>query len=1048
METKILAYNDNSTVVAEFIKSNNNSTYFESEASLEEQFIKKLVSQGYEYLKIKDKNSLMQNLKGQIEKLNDFKFSGSEWKRFLNLYLLNENNSLEDYSNIVQNNYIYALELDDNKGIKNIKILDKTNIHNNYLQVINQYEVTSQDNIKNRYDVTILVNGLPLVHIELKRRGVDLREAFNQIERYKNKTMFEKDSLFLFTQIYVISNGSYTKYYSNTTREISIKSRNNQNIKTKKTSNSFKFTINWTDSKNNRINDLFDFTQTFFARHTILNILIKYCVLTSDKTLLILRPYQIVATEKIINKINVSLSSPNKLGTIAAGGFIWHTTGSGKTLTSFKTSMLAKDIPNVDKVFFVVDRKDLDYQTIKEYERYKKGCVVSSSNSNQLKDNIENNEQKIIITTIQKLNIFIKNNIKSGHPIFNKNVVLIFDECHRSQFGTFQANISKKAFKNYMLFGFTGTPIFEQNSLIKNSFNNKKTTKEVFGDCLHTYTIEKAVKDGSVLPFRVEYVNTIKLKKDIEDKQISGILKLEVLENKERISNIVKWILENFDRLTRRNRDYIKINRTINIPDLAKSNIGSYVKEKKSESVLNGFNSILACSSIKAAKIYYNEFKKQQENLPEEKRLKIGLIYSFAPNEDITENYCNYLDEENNESVNGLDQSSRDFLDEAIADYNKMFNVFYSTNNESFNNFYKDFSLRLKNRELDIAIVVNMFLTGFDSTTLNTLWLDKRLIYHSLLQAMSRTNRILNEVKSNGNIVCFSTNEDSVNKTIQLFTDEDKLNNVIICRNFSDYYNGYVDDDGSVYNGYTYFVKRLNEMFPNDDYDRFLNEEEEHNFIRIFGEILKARNILMQFDEFKENDILKDRQIQNYQSTYLELEYKHRTQKRQQSESILNDLVFETELIKSVDIDINYILDLIAKSMIENNRVVKNNLDTIISSSPNLRSKKELIKQFLNKVNSTINDNEQIDIYSYWDQFNLKQKQEGLKKIILELNLDEEKTKKFINQQFKNGFFNDSGTTIPDLMKTKFSLFDSNKREQKIVELTDKLKEFFYKFLN
>ncbi|MDI3348347.1 type I restriction endonuclease subunit R [Mycoplasmopsis arginini] len=1045
METKVLAYNDNSTVVAEFIKGNNNSIYFESEASLEEQFIKKLVSQGYEYLKIKDKNSLMINLRHQIEKLNDFQFSESEWKRFLDLYLLKENNSLEDYSDIIQNNYIYTLKLDDNKGDKNIKIIDKTNIHKNFLQVINQYEVTNQDNVKNRYDVTILVNGLPLIHIELKRRGVDLREAFNQIERYKNKTMFEKDSLFLFTQIYVISNGSYTKYYSNTTRETSIKARINQNIKTRKTSNSFKFTIHWTDSKNNRINDLLDFTQTFFARHTILNILTKYCVLTTDKTLLILRPYQIVATEKIINKINVSLSSPSKLGTTAAGGFIWHTTGSGKTLTSFKTSMLAKEIPNVDKVFFVVDRKDLDYQTIKEYERYSKGCVVSSSNSNQLKDNIENDQQKIIITTIQKLNIFIKNNKKNSHPIFNKNVVLIFDECHRSQFGVFQTNISQK-FKNYMLFGFTGTPIFEENSLAKNNFNDKKTTKEVFGECLHTYTIEKAVKDGSVLPFRIEYVNTIKGKNDIEDEKVSGILKLEVLENKERISKIVKWILENFDRLTRRNRDYIRFNKTVNIPDLPKSNVFQPIKEKKTESVLNGFNSILACSSIKAAKIYYNEFKKQQENLPENEKLRIGLIYSFAPNEDITENY-NYLEEENNESINGLDQSSRDFLEEAIADYNKMFNVNYSANNESFNNFYKDFSLRLKNRELDIAIVVNMFLTGFDSTTLNTLWLDKRLIYHGLLQAMSRTNRILNEVKSNGNVVCFSTNEDSVNRTIQLFTDEDKLNNVIICRNFSDYYNGFKDDDGRVYNGYTYFVERLKEIFPNDDYDRFLNEEEEHSFIKIFNEILKARNILMQFDEFKNKDILSDYQIQNYQSTYLELEHKYRTRKNQKSESILKDLVFETELIKSVDIDINYILDLIGKAMINNNKVINNNIDTIVSSSPNLRSKKELIKQFLNKVNSKISGDNSINVYTYWDEFNLKEKQENLKRIIDELNLDEEKTKKFIDQQFKNGFFNDSGTAIPSLMKTKFSLFN-NTREQKIVELTDKLKEFFYKFLN
>ncbi|WP_330463404.1 type I restriction endonuclease subunit R [Metamycoplasma gateae] len=1048
MEKQALAFNDTSTVIAEFFSEKaKTSTYFESEASLEEQLIKKLVSQGYEYLKIKDKDSLMQNLRVQIEKLNNFQFSDNEWNRFIHSYLLNKNNTLEDYSDIVQNNYIYTLELDDNKGNKNIKIIDKKNIHNNSLQVINQYSITSEKNVSNRYDVSILVNGLPLVHIELKRRGIDLREAFNQIERYKNETMFENDNLFLFTQIFVISNGTYTKYYSNTTRESSIKARYNANSKNKKTSNSFKFTIHWSDSKNNRINDLLDFTQTFFSRHTILNILTKYCVLTVDKVLLILRPYQIVATEKIINRINVSLSSPEKLGTTSSGGFIWHTTGSGKTLTSFKTSMLAKDIEGVDKVFFIVDRKDLDYQTMKEYERYSKGCVVSNTNSYKLKENIENDEQKIIITTIQKLNVFIKNNKKTGHPIFNKNVVLIFDECHRSQFGVFQENISKKSFKKYMLFGFTGTPIFPQNSLDKYDAHNKKTTKEVFGDCLHTYTIEKAVKDGNVLPFRIEYINTIKAKQEIEDKEVPGILKLEVLENKQRISKIVKWILLNYDRLTKRNKDYIKIIKTTNISELSIIKNNGQKKEIRQESVINGFNSILACSSINAAKIYYEEFKKQQQNLPEEQKLKIGLIYSFAPNEQTIENYSGLLDDENNESVDELDQSSKDFLEYAISDYNKMFNVNYSTSSDNFNNFYKDFSLRLKNRELDIAIVVNMFLTGFDSTTLNTLWLDKRLIYHGLLQAMSRTNRILNEVKSNGNIVCFSTNEASVNKTIELFTDENNLYSLMICKTFFEYYNGFLDEKGRKKDGYIHFVTRLKEKFPNHELDKFKNEKDEEEFIKIFSEILRFRNLLLQFEEFENDQSLTQFELQNYQSTYLELENKYKNKKRQQSESILNDLVFEIELIKSVDINITYILDIIAKSLVNTTKIIKDKFQTAIKSSPNLRSKKELIELFLSKINSKIDDNEKVNIYEYWTEFNIQQKQEYLNKIVDNLNLDKEKTYKFMEQQFKNGYFNDIGTNIADLMKSKITLF-GNQRKDSITVIINELKDYFYKFIN
>ncbi|WP_031489166.1 type I restriction endonuclease subunit R [Ureaplasma canigenitalium] len=1023
-----LAWNDYSTVVAEFKSDSTfrNNRHFETERELEQALIDQLISQGYEYLSINHIDDLKINLRKQIERLNNYRFSEAEYETFLSSYLLNKNQNLADYSFKIQKDYVYNLTL-DNGTTKNIKILDKQNIHNNYLQIINQYRSVNDDSkTSHRYDVTILVNGIPLVHIELKRRGVHLKEAFNQITRYRESF----DHLFSYVQIFVISNGTYTKYYSNTTRKNSlvggVSSSNNA-------PNNFKFTMYWSDTKNNLIFDLIDFASTFLARHTILNVLIKYCVLTTENKLLVLRPYQIVATEKIINKITTSLNTGLQ-GTRDAGGYIWHTTGSGKTLTSFKTSTLAQENPDVDKVLFVVDRKDLDHQTMQEYNRYCEDSVLGSRNQEQLKKNLESNDasKKVIVTTIQKLNNFIENN--PNHPVYNKNVVLIFDECHRSQFGEFHKKITKKAFNKYLLFGFTGTPIFDENSNASLTQHLYRTTKDVFGACLHTYTIDKAVRDENVLPFRIEYVNTIKVKEDIKDKEVANIITLEILENEQRIKSNVQFILKDYDRLTKAGCP----SKTTNIDN-----------GEKVRSDLNGFNSILACSSIKAAKLYYDEFRKQMKDNPSGKQLKIGLIYSYSPNEGVDD--CDILDDENNEDTSNLNSSDRAFLQGAINDYNSMFNTSYSTNGENFNGYYKDFSLRLKKRQLDLAIVVNMFLTGFDSPTLNTLWLDKRLNYHGLLQAMSRTNRILNEVKSNGNVVCFATSEEIVNNTIQMFTNPDNLDTaIIVLRNFNDYYNGYHDEFGHYVKGYKELVDELRLRFNDHIYYHWNGEKDEKAFVQLFSEILRYRNLLSQFIEFENDQYLPDSRLQDYKSTYLELHQKYRGAKHPGRESVIDDVVFELELIKSVDINIDYIIN-IMKGQVEKQENIDITLfiPMYINSSPSLRSKKDLIERFLHQVN-TMKEEDASLLYEYWNKFILEEKTSELSMIVKELDLREEETKKFVEKQFMSGTFNEYGTDITKVIKPVSRIAkDGEERSPWVTKkekTIDKLKDYFEKY--
>ena len=748
MAYNIIAENEDYTIVSDYQTIYRKSDKYQSEAQLEKEFIKTLTEQGYDYLPIHKEQDLVDNLRVQLQKLNDYTFTDSEWKRFFNDVIANQNEGIEAKTAKIQEDHIQVLKRDTGET-KNIYLIDKKNIHNNCLQVINQYE-EEQGNHDARYDVSILVNGLPLVHIELKRRGVQLKEAFNQIDRYQRDSFWAGCGLYEYVQIFVISNGTNTKYYSNSTRFNHIKEQERNRTKSKKTSNSFEFSSFWTDSNNKAINDLIGFTRTFFAKHTLINVLTKYCVFTSERMLLVMRPYQIAATERIIGRINVA-HNYKQYGKTEGGGYIWHTTGSGKTLTSFKTAQLASRLDYIDKVLFVVDRKDLDYQTMKEYNRFEEGAADSNASTSVLQRQLENKDKnggyrdyRIIITTIQKLSIFIQKN--KNHPVFQQRVVIIFDECHRSNFGEMHNAITKN-FKKYHIFGFTGTPIFAQNASSGGDLK-LKTTQQAFGDKLHTYTIVDAINDENVLPFRIDYVNTLKTKEDILDKQISAIDRERVMSAPERVGAVVKYILEHFDQKTKRS-SYYSYRVAQNIGQMAKAKKGE-VKEEKMTQKLAGFNAMFAVASIEMAKAYYNEFKAQQAHLPEAQRLKIATIYSYGANE---EEIDGILVEENPESTTNLDQPSRDFLEGAIKDYNQMFSTNYDTSSDKFQNYYKDLSLRMKNRQVDLLIVVNMFLTGFDATTLNTLFVDKNLKQHGLIQAYSRTNRILNSVKTYGNIV-------------------------------------------------------------------------------------------------------------------------------------------------------------------------------------------------------------------------------------------------------------------------------------------------------
>ena len=1031
---KLVAENPQSTVVAEYTPAYRTAKAYQSEAELERAFIEQLKSQAYEYLPITTEADLVLNLREQLEKLNDFNFSDPEWERFFTGEIANPNQGIAEKTATIQEDYIKNLKRDDGT-VKNIYLLRKDKIHENRLQAINQYTTDlpaahpsdgqgrqEHGQRPNRYDVTVLVNGLPLVHIELKRRGVAIQEAFNQINRYQRESFWAGAGLFEYVQIFVISNGTHTKYYSNTTRWEHIKESSEGAVKKgKRTSNSFEFTSWWADAANRPITDLVDFAKTFFAKHTLLNILTRYCVFTTDKQLLAMRPYQIVATERILSKIEIS-TNYKKLGAVEAGGYIWHTTGSGKTLTSFKTAQLASKLPYVDKVLFVVDRKDLDYQTMREYDKFEKGAANSNTSTAILKRQLEDANARIIITTIQKLDRFIGRN--KGHAIFDGHIVLIFDECHRSQFGEMHAAITK-AFKNYHLFGFTGTPIFAVNASSggRPDFN---TTAQAFGDKLHTYTIVDAIADRNVLPFKVDYVSTVREAEDIEDKKVRDIDREAALAAPERLANIVRYIRDHFDQKTKRNSFY-------------------KLKDRR----LAGFNSIFAVSSIEAAKKYYAEFQRQLSDAPSDKRLKIALIYSFGVNEeeiDLPAGQAGGVMDENSEDTSGLDKSSRDFLENAIMDYNGLFGTSYDTSADKFQNYYKDVSERVKNREVDMLLVVNMFLTGFDATTLNTLWVDKNLRLHGLLQAFSRTNRILNTVKTFGNIICFRNLEKATNESIALFGDKE-AGGIVLLKSYDEYYNGYQDQSagqagGKEVRGYAGLVKELMAKFPVGV--EIIGEKNQKEFISLYGAILRVRNILVTFDEFSGNEILTERDIQDYHSAYIDLYNEFRKAGAGEKENINDDIVFEMELIKQIEINIDYILGLVKKyheGHIKDRELLVD-INKAIDSSVELRNKKDLINQFIASldIHSAVDED--------WQKYVEKKRSEELEEIIRQENLDHGETYKFVRNAFRNGVVAATGTDLAKVLPPVSRFSPGGERSKKRESVLTKLMRFFERFFD
>ena len=995
-----------STVVAEYTPSKVRSDAYQSEADLENEFIRQLCSQGYEYLAVHNETALKVNLRRQLELLNNYSFSDQEWQRFFAQHLANANEGIEEKTRRIQEDCVINLTRDDGTT-KNITLLDKKNIHNNRLQVINQYEGSSGAH-ETRYDVTILVNGLPLVHVELKRRGVPIREAFNQIKRYQRDSFWAGSGLYEYVQIFVISNGTHTKYYSNTTREAHIREQNSSGRrKSKKTSNSFEFTSYWADGNNTIIADLVDFTKTFFARHTLLHILTRFCVFTTESMLLVMRPYQITATERILQRLEIAHNYKHA-GSVKGGGYIWHTTGSGKTLTSFKTAQLATRLPYIDKVLFVVDRKDLDYQTIKEYDRFEKGAANGNNSVAVLTRQLEDSGCRIIITTIQKLGIFIKRNPR--HSVFQQRIVLIFDECHRSQFGELHTAITR-AFKQYHLFGFTGTPIFAVNA---GTGGNPllQTTEQAFGDKLHTYTIVNAINDGNVLPFRIDYINTVKMADNVRDYKVEAIDREKALAAPERIASVVRYLLEHFDQKTKRNSFY----------------------SLKGQRV-SGFNSILAVSSIPVAIMYYKELKKQLAELRRD--MTIATIFSFNPNETDPEDA---LADESFDTA-GLDATSRDFLESAIADYNATFSTNYDTSADKFQNYYKDLSLRMKNREIDLLVVVNMFLTGFDATTLNTLWVDKNLRYHSLIQAYSRTNRILNSVKTFGNIVCFRDLQKETDDAIALFGNKD-AGGIVLLNTYDDYYNGFDEEksDGTTkhISGYKELIESLLARFPIEQ--PCFGEQNEKDFIALFGSILRVRNILTAFDDFKGNEILSEHELQDYQSIYLDLYQKHRSA-GVEKEDITSDVVFEMELVRQVEINIDYILMLVEKYRASHgkDKTILASIGTAINSSIELRSKKELIEGFIADINVSASVSED------WRRYVDERREADIKALIARENLQPEETRKFLDNAFRSGELKTIGEDIQKIMPPS-NPFDIKSSEKK-KGIIDRLKEFFEKYI-
>jgi type I restriction enzyme R subunit len=1002
-----LSVSDETTVVSRYVPAAFDvaSTSYQSEAELEAAFIKQLGGQAYERLTITCEADLVANLRQQLEKLNRFQFTDNEWKRFFSESIASVNDGIVEKTRRIQEDHVQVLKRDDG-ATKNVYLLDKEHVHNNHVQVINQYETDEKNGAarSTRYDVTILVNGLPMVHTELKRRGVDLREAFHQIRRYQRDSFWADTGLFEYVQLFVISNGTLTKYYSNTTRDAHLAEQSKGGRK-RTTSNSFEFTSWWADADNRPITDLVAFTATFFAKHTLLTILTRYCVFDIDNKLLVMRPYQIVATERILQRIHTS-TNHKQLGTPAAGGYIWHTTGSGKTLTSYKTAQLATRIPGVDKVLFVVDRKDLDYQTMREYDRFEKGAVDGTTNTADLKRRLEDPNSRIIVTTIQKLSTFVRQN--KGHAVYAGHIVLIFDECHRSQFGEMHAAI-EKAFKAYHLFGFTGTPIFADNA--GSSGNPRlRTTAQVFGARLHTYTVVDAIRDKNVLPFRIDYVNTMKAPDELPTDQVSSIDTERALLAPERISKIVDYVLDNFDRKTKRNTTY---------------QLGA----KR----VSGFNGIFATASIDAAKRYYQAFAtaqaERQEGDPKYRPLRIGLIYSYAANEEEPDAL---IGEEEMDTAS-LDRSSRDFLESAIGDFNAAFGTSWSTSSDGFQGYYKDLSGRLKNREIDLVIVVNMFLTGFDATTLNTLWVDKNLRSHGLLQAYSRTNRILNSVKTYGNIVTFRNLEKATNDAMALFGNKD-AHSIVILKPYSEYLTEYKR-----------VVAELESLYPLGS--PIVGEAAQKDFVIRFGQVLRLRNILTAFDEFEGDTTLTDRAFQDRRSVYLDIYAEFRSAAEGDRESINDDIVFEIELVKQVEVNVDYILGLIetwkkdgrsADKEIEARR----DITSAVDSSPSLRNKGDLIADFI----ATLSVDG--DVRQQWRDFLNERREAELTQIIAEEGLVDAQARKFMDGAFRDGAIPTTGVAITRILPptSKFSPDSAHATKKRTV--LDRLQAFFDRYFD
>lgn len=1010
----ILLEGPEETVCAEIPKTPADSSAYQSEAELEESLISQLVAQGYERLHVNNEAALINNLRAQIETLNDLAFTDEDWNTFYTTEIANAADGIVEKARRIHRSPVVDFTMVDGTLV-NVKLLDRDHIHKNRLQVINQYEANEGAH-KNRYDVTILVNGLPLVHIELKRRGVPLREAYNQIERYQRESFWSESGLFEYVQVFVISNGTDTKYYSNTTRW-----QKTHDERGRKTSASFQFTSWWTDAKNRRIADLVPFAASFLTRGTLLMVITRYCVLNVSDELIVMRPYQICATERILNRILVALSDKRRLGTVAAGGYVWHTTGSGKTLTSFKTAQLASRMEGIDKVLFVVDRKDLDYQTMKEYNKFQPGAVNGSTNTKRLAENLESTaaDKRICVTTIQKLAAYLAKADRK-HPVFSRNVAFIFDECHRSQFGKMHRAITK-AFKNYLLFGFTGTPIFAKNAQAGGD-PDLKTTQQAFGECLHKYTVVNAIDHGNVLPFKVDYVKTFKRRDGRPDELVEGIDTNTAWQNPRRIRVVSEYILDHYDSKTKRDG-------------------ASYEYKGKR---LRGFNSILACDSIASAKAYYTQIK----SLLAERAgfdLKVACIFTYAANGE--EEREGMLVEEAMDTE-GMPQADREFLDAAIADYNAMFATSFGTDAKGFDSYYKDVSERMKNRELDLLIVVDMFLTGFDAKTLNTLWVDKNLRMHGLIQAFSRTNRILNSVKTFGNIVCFRDLTDAVDEALGLFGDPD-AGGIVLLKPYEAYFKRYTE-----------LLEHLRFAFPLDGGFDMLGEQAERDLVKTFGAILRLRNILACFDDFPEDDPMEERELQDYQSHYLDIADKYRHQREAELVGIGDDLVFEMELVKQVEVNIDYILMLVEQRHGDNvqDKEIAEKIRSAVASSPELRDKAELIDAFLRLAGFGSEDEREIDVTRLsererhdaiaraWRSHVAAAMEADLMRVVEENRVKPQETRAFMSECFAAGGVSDSGVEVSKIMKPVSRFAKGNPYGRARQAAVDALKAFYEKY--